>query len=146
MTHTQATAAPSQRSTSPLAWVLTAVVVVGLAIDAVVHVRLAPNYELAFPGGIGGGTLFYFQAGLAAVAAAAVLLWRRWPSYVFAFLVAASAFAAVVLSRYVELPAVGPIPAMYEPLWFFEKALSAVAEGAAALAALILAVVSRRRR
>ena len=39
------------------------------------------------------------------------------------------AFAAVMLYRYVDIPAIGPLPAMYEPVWFFEKTLSAVAEG-----------------
>ncbi len=40
---------------------------------------------------------------------------------------------------YVDLPAIGPLPAMYEPLWFPEKAVSAAAEAlAAVLAALAL--------
>jgi hypothetical protein len=42
----------------------------------------------------------------------------------------------VLLYRYVDVPALGPIPSMYEPLWFPEKTLSAVAEAVATLAAL----------
>jgi hypothetical protein len=41
----------------------------------------------------------------------------------------------VVLYRYVNIPAFGPFPAMYEPVWFPEKTLSAVAEAAGALLA-----------
>ena len=53
-----------------------------------------------------------------------------------AFLVAVGALAAVLLYRYVDVPASGPIPSMYEPLWFPEKTLSTVAEAVATLAAL----------
>lgn len=61
--------------------------------------------------------------------------------------VALSAFAAVVLYRYVDLPALGPLPAMYEPVWYGEKAASAAAEGAGAvLAGVGLARTRRTRR
>jgi hypothetical protein len=63
-------------------------------------------------------------------------------------LVAGSAFIAVLLYRYVNVPAIGPIPAMYEPVWFFEKSLSAVAEGLGAVLAAVgfLRRHSMRRR
>lgn len=50
-------------------------------------------------------------------------------------MVSLSAIVAVVLYRYVDIPAFGPFPAMYDPTWFFEKSLSAVAEAAAAILA-----------
>lgn len=127
-------------------WGLRAVVVVGLLIDAVIHLRLAGEYELAFPEGIGGGTLFRVEATLAIVAAVAILAWGRRPTYLLAFLVAASAFGAVLTARYVELPAVGPLPGMYEPVWFLEKSISAVAEVVAALAALLLLLLPSLNR
>lgn len=129
----------------PLIWGLTAIVVVGLFIDAIVHVRLAPDYQLAFPDGMGGGTLFRIQAGVAVLAAVAVLVRPGRATYLVAMLVAASALIAVVVSRYVEIPQVGALPSMYEPLWFFEKVLSAVAEAFAALGALILAALSGKK-
>jgi hypothetical protein len=58
-------------------------------------------------------------------------------AYAMALAVALSAFAAVVLYRYFDIPAFGPFPAMYEPVWFFEKTLSAVAEGVGAVLAAI---------
>lgn len=127
-------------------WSLRAVVVAGLVADAAIHLRLAGEYESAFPEGIGGGTLFRIEAVVAIVAAIAVLAWGRRPAYVFAFLVAASAFGAVLAARYVELPAVGPLPSMYEPVWYLEKSISAVAEGIAALAALALVLLPSRSR
>lgn len=102
-----------------------------LLVDAVVHIHLAPGYQAGSPQGIGQGTLFLLESGAAVLAALAVLVRGSRAAYAFAFLVALSAFAAVVVYRYVDLPAFGPFPAMYEPVWYFEKSLSAVAEGAA---------------
>lgn len=105
-------------------------VVLALLVDAVVHLRLAPQMQLAAPGGIGGGWLFRIQAGVALVAAV-YLLWRPGPrSYLVAGLAALSAFVPVLLYTYVNVPALGPIPSMYDPFWGTEKLLSAVAEGA----------------
>ncbi|MEO5781101.1 hypothetical protein [Arthrobacter oryzae] len=42
-----------------------------------------------------------------------------------------SAFAAAILYRYVPLPEIGPIPSMYEPVWFTEKVIATVVEGIA---------------
>ena len=108
----------------------------GLAVDAVVHLRLAPDYQLAAPAGIGQGNLFRIAAVAAVLAALWVLVRPSRSSFAAAFLVAGGALVAVVLYRYVDVPAFGPIPSMYEPAWFPEKTLSAVAEAVATLAAL----------
>jgi hypothetical protein len=109
--------------------VLRLLVVAALATDAVVHFRLAPGYQLANPGGIGQGNLFYLEAAAAILVALYVLVRGSRPAFFAALLVTGSALAAVLLSTYVDLPAIGPIPSMYEPVWFFEKTLSAIAEG-----------------
>jgi len=129
---------------SPSQWALTALVVVALAIDAVVHLRLAANYQLASPGGIGTGNLFRIAAVLAIGAAVFVVLRGSRVAYAVAFGVALSALAAVLLYRYVDVPPLGLLPSMYEPIWFFEKTLSAVAEGAAAAAVGALTTVRNR--
>ena len=49
----------------------------GLGVDAVIHLQLAAQYQLAAPGGIGQGNLFRIQAIAAALAALWVLLRRR---------------------------------------------------------------------
>jgi hypothetical protein len=108
---------------------------VALFIDAVVHIHLAPGYQAGNHAGIGQGNLFLLESGAAILAAVYVLLWGSRTAYAAAFVVALSAFAAVVLYRYVNIPAFGPFPAMYEPVWFAEKTLSAVAEAAGALLA-----------
>jgi hypothetical protein len=89
------------------------------------------------------GDLFRAEATVAAIAAAAVLLWQRWYTAAFAFAVAAAGTAAVLIYAYVDLGAFGPFPNMYDPRWFGEKTLSVVGEGVAAVAALALLVLLR---
>ncbi len=107
-----------------------------LFIDSGVHFFLAPGYQNAQPGTISQGTLFLLEAAAALVAGVYVLVRGSRAAYALALVVALSAFAAVVLYRYVDIPAIGPIPAMYDPVWFFSKTLSAVAEGAGTMLAI----------
>ncbi|HEV2885433.1 MAG TPA: hypothetical protein VGX49_00860, partial [Jatrophihabitans sp.] len=72
----------------------------GLLIDAVVHLQLAANYQLAAPAGIGQGNLFRIEAAVAIVALLLVLLRGNRTAYVAAFGVAAGGLAAVLLYRY----------------------------------------------
>lgn len=142
-----ATVAPDRTATSPLILVLRVVVAVALVVDAIVHLRLAPGYQQSAPGGIGAGNVFRIEAVAALVVAAWVLLRGSRTALLAAFAVGLSAVVAVVLYRYVNVPGFGPLPAMYEPVWFPEKTLSAVAEAVAALVALVaLAVAPRGRR
>ncbi|GAB3560960.1 hypothetical protein GCM10027405_11800 [Arthrobacter alkaliphilus] len=122
---------------NPTDILLRLLVVAALVIDAVVHFDLAPGYQLAAPDGIGQGNLFRLQAAAAVLVALYVLVRGSRPAYAAALLVAGSAFVAVLIYRYVDIPAFGPIPAMYEPVWFFEKTLSAVAEGIGAVLAAV---------
>ncbi len=132
-------------STSPVELVLRVLVVAALATDAVVHLRLAGMYQAAAPAGIGEGTLFRIAAILALLAALFVAIRGSRAAYAIAFVVALSALVVALLYRYVNVPALGPIPAMYEPVWFFEKSLTAVAEGVGAIAAGAGFLHTRRR-
>ena len=58
-------------------------------------------------------------------------------------------FDAVMLYRYVDVGSIGPIPDMYEPIWFAQKTLSALAEAAAAVVSmigLVRSTLSAKRR
>lgn len=124
---------------------LRVIVVAALAVDAVVHLRLASGYQAGQPAGIGTGNVFRIASALAIVAALWVLLRGSRAAYATAFAVAFSALVAVVLYRYVDVPQLGPIPPMYEPIWFLEKTISAVAEGVGAIAAAIGVVIAGQR-
>lgn len=108
--------------------VLSSVVAAGLVVDAVVHLKLAADRD-AIGSTVTEGNLFRIEASVALLAAVLVLVlpWRRI-AYAIAFVVAASALGAVLLYRYVNVGALGPLPNMYEPVWYGDKTNSAFAE------------------
>ena len=124
---------------SLLQWVLLLTVVVGLSVDAFVHFDLASAFANRKSSVLSQADLFRVEAVVAIIAAVALLLRPRRYTAAFAFVVAAAGTVAVVLYRYVDVGAFGPIPNMYDPYWApAGKTLSAWAEGIAALAALAL--------
>ncbi|MCU1590486.1 MAG: hypothetical protein JWP11_1742 [Frankiales bacterium] len=120
---------PLRRSRVSL--VLAVLAAAGLVYDAVVHLHLAADYD-AVGGTITQGGLFRLEAVLACLAALAVLLSDHRLAWATAGLTGVAGVAAVLLYRYVDVGAIGPIPNMYEPSWFAEKTHSALAEAAVA--------------
>ncbi len=106
----------------------------GLAVDAAVHADLAPVYDPVRES-VSQGTLFRIEAAASALAALLILLSAQRLVWAFAFLVAASGLGALLLYRYVDVGTLGPLPNMYEPLWFPKKSATAVAEGFAVVTA-----------
>ena len=122
---------------------LVILVVVGLAIDAYVHLSLASTFD-PIRATVSQGQLFRME-GIAAILAAGFLLLR--PSRVSAAvagLVAGGGMAAVLLYAMVDVGPVGPFPNMYDPTWSTQKTLSAIAEAVATLAAIVLVVIGVR--
>ena len=112
-------------------WALRVGTAAALGIDAAVHLRNASAYDQVKATFTQGG-LFRVEAGLAIAVGLLVLIWPRRSSWVAALLVSASAFAAVLVYRYVDIGSLGPFPDMYENTWQVPgKLLSAYAEGAA---------------
>jgi hypothetical protein len=112
------------------------VIILGLASDAYVHLRLAPDYDVVGQS-LREGDLFRIEAILAVAAALFVLTGRR-ASLWFALVVAASAATALLVNTYWQVGAIGPIPDMYEPIWFAQKQQAAIGELAAAISAAAL--------
>jgi hypothetical protein len=107
----------------------------GLGIDAVIHWQNASAYD-AVAATVSQGALFRVEAVLAAAAGLLVLVRPRRSSWLAALLVAAGGLAAVLLYRYVDVGALGPLPDMYEDTWQVPgKLLSAYAEGATVILA-----------
>jgi len=99
-----------------------------LGISAYVHLHLAHRY--GYPGTISGATVFRVQGVVAAtVGVLLVLTGNKWV-WVVAALVGLASFTAVVLYRYVDVGAIGPLPNMYDSTWqpSPEKLLSAIVE------------------
>jgi hypothetical protein len=110
-------------------------VVAGLAVDSYVHFDLAGLYSEA-GGVISEGVLFRAEAIVALLVAILVAVTGRRVSYAAAFVVAASALTVMLVARYVDVGAIGPFPDLYDPVWFGEKALAAIGEAVAGLAAI----------
>lgn len=99
-----------------------------LGVSAYVHLHLAHLY--AYPGTISGTTLFRTQ-GVVAIVVAVVLLatGNRW-AWLAAALLGLASFGAVMLYRYVDVGAIGPLPNMHDATWkpSPDKPLSALVE------------------
>jgi MYXO-CTERM domain-containing protein len=120
-------------------------VAVALAVSGWIHLDLAASFD-AMGRTVTLGALFRAQGGVAFAAAAWLLLARRSALPVLAaLLVGLASLAAIVLSFYVRLPAIGPFPEIYEPVWYGEKSASAVTAGLAAAGAAALLAMRRRR-
>lgn len=126
---------PQRREGGSVNLLLRVLAAAGLAVDAYVHLDLAADYD-AVGSTITQGALFRVQGVIAALAAVLILSMGRSWVYQVVFLIAASALGAVVQSAYVDLGSLGPLPNMYEPVWYPDKTLSAIGEGVAAVAAL----------
>ena len=130
---------------SAVLWLLRLLTAAALAIDAYIHADLAPGYDL-ISARISQGDLFRIEAGAASLAALLIVVTAVWPVWAFAGLVLASALGALLLYRYVDVGQLGPLPNMYEPVWFPEKTAAAFAEAAGVVTALVgLLVVLRSR-
>jgi hypothetical protein len=123
----------SQRLGAPA---LRAVTAAGLAVDAYLHADLAGQY--GGTGLLGIQHIFLGAAGAAAVGALLIVAVRRRWAALPALLISAGTVAAVLAFRYVDLGPLGPLPDLYEPIWYPEKLVSAAAEAAAAIAAALL--------
>jgi hypothetical protein len=128
----------SKRGRAAVRLGLALVAAAGLAIQAYVHFDLASQYDVIKSSVLSQCDLFRAEATVAVIAAAAVLLRPRRYTAAFAFVVAAAGLIAVLVYQYVNVGAFGPIPNMYDPIWFPKKTLSVWAEGIAAVAALAL--------
>jgi hypothetical protein len=130
----------------PAIRLLTAITAAGLAVDAYVHWHLAPSFDTLVGTGsphFSQGELFRLEAALALFAAVVILSTRRRVAAGFALLIAAGGLGALLVYGYVNVGNLGPFPDMYDPLWYAEKTISAVAEAVATLGALGLLLLPR---
>ena len=125
---------------------LSLITAAGLGVDAYVHWQLAPGFDTltgAASPHFSQGQLFRLEAVLAVIAILLVLLLtRNRLGALVAFLIAAGGLGAVLLYAFIDVGGFGPLPDMYDPIWYTEKTISAVAEAVAAVAALCLLLMS----
>ncbi|MFQ4150171.1 hypothetical protein AAGW05_16035 [Arthrobacter sp. LAPM80] len=86
------------------------------------------------------------EAAVAAAAGLYVLIRGSRLAWIVALLTAGGGLAVLLLYRYFDIPAFGPFPAMYEPIWFFEKTLTALSQAFVILLAIIALTLHRPTR
>ena len=116
-----------------------------LVVVAGVHVRLAPGYSLVGDQ-VTQGALFRVQAAIATVVALALLARPVRLVWLAAATVGLASLLAVVVTVYVAVPAIGPLPRIFEPIWYGEKVVAAAAAGTALVTSLAGLVLARRGR
>ena len=117
---------------------------IALVVNAVIHFQLAGPFDAITGTLVSQGTLFRIQAAVNIAAALLLITRTRWAA-ALAALVAAGGLALVVITTLVPLD-LSPIglPFLFEPIWYADKVIAAVAQ-AIALAAAITAALLRRR-
>lgn len=121
-----------------ISWPLRLVTAALLAVDAYIHADLIARYEPnQGSAALSQGDLFRIEAIVASLAALALLITASRLTWVLAGLVAASALGVLLVYQYHDPGTLGPLPNMYEPIWYPEKTLAAAAEGAAVLTAAL---------
>jgi hypothetical protein len=112
------------------------VVACAFGVSAYVHLDLARGPWVA-AGEVTLAGLFVADAVTALAAGLWVLVQPTRTSWAVALLVALASLLALLTSTYIRLPGPGPLPVLYEPVWYGEKAAAAIAAGIAALGSAI---------
>ena len=121
------------------------VVACAFGVSAYVHLDLARGPWVA-GGEVTLAGLFVADAVVAVAAGLWVLVHPTRAAWAVAVVVALVSLLALVSSTYVRLPGPGPLPVLYEPVWYADKAVAAVAAAAAALGAAVGLAVMRASR
>lgn len=125
--------------------VLRVISAAGLFVDAAIHLDLAHQRPPAPPGAsISQVQLFYAEGIVAMIVAGLLIVSGHRLVYALAVLVAGSALGAVLLYRYCDVGALGPLPDMYEPFWSNSKLITTIAEAVAVLASSTELLLSLR--
>ena len=114
-----------------------------LVVNAVIHFRLAGPFDAITGTLVSQGTLFRLQAVVNIVVAAVLLIARtRWAA-ALAAVVAVGGLALVVITTLIplDLTTLG-LPFLFEPIWYADKVVSAVAQAVAFAAAAAIALVT----
>jgi len=117
--------------------------VAGLVLDVAVHLRLAPLYDLVGDA-VTQGALFCVEATLAALSTVYLLRKDSRPAWLCACLVALGGTAAVLVTRYLDVPGLGPLPDVHDPQWSPDKLWVTAGMLTTVVAGLVRAALRRR--
>ena len=138
--------APAARISAPrlLGYGLRVAAAAGLGVDAFVHATSAGLYDGPGGGFITEGSLFRAEAAVSVLLAALLLIRPARLTWVAVLAVAGTALGAVILYRYIDVGAIGPVPDLYEPTWRVPGKLASASAEAAVLVLSALALSGGR--
>ena len=141
-------ATTTSRRTDRSSLLLRVVGALALGYSAYLHFRIASDGPpLVQDGEVSFAGLFVAQAVAATLVSLWVLLQGSRLAWLAFAVVAVASLAALLLSTWLTIPSIGPLPSLHDPAWYTDKVLAAVAAGVATLAALAaLATIGRRAR
>jgi hypothetical protein len=115
-----------------------------LVVNAVIHFQLAGPFDAIAGTLVSQGTLFRIQAAVNIAAALLLITRTRWAA-ALAAVAAAGGLALVVITTLVplDLTPIG-LPFLFEPIWYADKVIAAVAQAIALTAGLTAALLPRR--
>jgi len=118
-----------------------------LLINAVIHLRLASTFDAITGSILSQGDLFRIQSVVGLLAIVVLVAVRRWWAAALAAIIALGGLGMLVVSTIVPLDVtVLGLPFLFEPAWYTDKTVAALAQAVAGLAAAALAVLEHRRR
>ncbi len=123
-----------------LVWTFVTIACAGLLVDGITHLDLARSYSLVRSSLVNEADLFRIEGVAAILVGFALVIRPSRMTALLAVVVGLAGAAALLLYTYFDPGAIGPIPDMYEPVWYREKSLSFVGEVVAALAGVALLV------
>lgn len=132
---------------APLRIGLYALAALALVVNAVIHLQLAGPFDSVTGSLVSQGDLFRIQAGAGILVAVLLVAVRRAWVALAAAVVAAGGLGLLILSTVVllDLTALG-LPPLFEPVWYADKIIAALAQAVALVAALTVAFLQRRQR
>lgn len=114
-----------------------------LAGSGYLHLHLAARYAPIRTSTLSQQDVFVLQAVLAFVVAGLLLLWGRRPAVIAALLLGAGTLAAILTYRYVNVGTLGPLPDMYEPIWYTQKTVTVYLDALTTVGAIALLFARR---
>src|SRR3954447_16440514 len=98
-----------------------------LGLSAYLHAKIASDSRPLFADGeVRLSGLFVAQAIAATIVSLWVLLQGSRLAWLAFGAVALGSFVAVVMTTYVTIPSIGPLPEIHDPIWYTDKTLAAI--------------------
>ncbi len=124
-----------------LVWTFVTIACAGLLVDGVTHLDLARSYSLVRSSLINEADLFRIEGTAAILVGFSLVIRPSRMTALLAVVVGLAGAAALLFYTYFDPGVIGPIPDMYEPVWYREKLASFVGQIVAVVGGIALLII-----